>query len=95
MSRSLKPLEDYCKVEKREKKEKEYKPKRVYRKVKNNINIPPVISRYKNPTSELVPLELRRKTGDTEIINYKKFIDFNKCLDQIEELCKKKNRELE
>lgn len=97
MTKNLNPVSDLCRIKLKEKLEKSHKPRRKYRKVKNKIKIPKVVSNYKNPNSEIIPLEIRNKNSkqDSNIINYKKFIDFNKCLDQIEEYCKKEYKQLQ
>jgi hypothetical protein len=96
MARNLNPIPDSCRIKLKEKLEKVHKPKRKYRKVKNEVNIPKVVSNYKNPNSELIPLELRKKNikQETNIVNYKKFIDFNKFLDKIEEYCRREYKQL-
>lgn len=95
MKNKLNPIEDFCRFVKREKKEKVHKLKKKYKKIKNNVNIPPVLSNYKNPKSELVALEQRNIQTNVENINYKKFINFNKFLDKIEDICKKKYEQIE
>lgn len=94
MKKKIHPVADYCRIEKKEKTEKIKKSKRKYKKVKNNIVIPRVISNYKNPSNKIVSLEARQPLHDIEIINYNKFIEFNKFLDKIEEHCKNENKSL-
>ncbi|KAF9762270.1 hypothetical protein NGRA_2122 [Nosema granulosis] len=84
---------DPCRVEK--KAIKKYKRKKTtFPNVKNNFIVPRVLSMWKNPTSEIVPLEERvkqRRSKETRIaVDVKQIVALNKALDQIEDKCKNK-----
>lgn len=84
--------EDLCKIKKMEKLHKKEKQRIIYKKKRYNLNIPKVISSYKNPKKEMIPLEVRNKYDlkNKSVIDVQKLIEFNKKLDKIEEICKKK-----
>lgn len=87
---------DPCKVEKKPPK-KFKKEKNHFPNVKNDFYIPRVVSKWKNPTSEIIPLEDRvEKSRETRIVpKVKKLISLNKALDKIEEICKRRFKEIE
>ncbi len=88
-------IPDPCRVEIRPPK-KYKKEKRHFPNVKNDIIIPRVVSMWKNPTSEIIPLEDRleaTRSRETRVVQkVTKIISLNKALDKIEEMCREEKK---